>query len=331
MKNFKKVIIWGYPLYSHTHSFVHYGWYKAFKSLGYDTYWFSDNNYPVDFNYSDCIFVTEGYADSKIPLVSSSVYFVHICKEPAKYLNAGCRVIDIRFNVKKTKDFSYNYTRPDDKLIKLDDCTLYEANADDSALVEKYRQGVSGYEALYMIWATDLIPNEINFENAFKERTNKIYYIGSFWSANRKELLEFGSSLGKYDLSLEVRNPWTIRTTNEEAIQLVQDSYIAPDIRGSGATCDGATAEECNHLSIGYIPCRIFKNISYGQLGITNSEAVKNLMGDYVIYEPSPFNIVEAAEPYRKDYDKIIASMDYVKNNHTFVNRINALLKAYEF
>ena len=42
---FQKVIIWGYPLNTHTHSFVHYGWHKGFKALGYETYWFHDQDY----------------------------------------------------------------------------------------------------------------------------------------------------------------------------------------------------------------------------------------------------------------------------------------------
>ena len=40
----KKVVIWGHKLYSHTHSFIHSGFFKAFKHLGYDTYWFDNND-----------------------------------------------------------------------------------------------------------------------------------------------------------------------------------------------------------------------------------------------------------------------------------------------
>ena len=66
---FKKVIIWGFPLHTHTHSYIHYGWYKGFKHLGYDTHWFDDNNVSDDFDFNDCLFITEGYADSKIPII----------------------------------------------------------------------------------------------------------------------------------------------------------------------------------------------------------------------------------------------------------------------
>lgn len=324
---FKKVIIWGYPLYSHTHSFVHHGWFKTFSALGYETHWFHGKDYPKDFDYKDCLFVTEGSADSNIPLEASSTYAVHVCNDPAKYLNCGARLLDIRFNLKKTKDFTYNYTLDYSKLTTVDEVTLYEEKATDAALVDKYRKGVEGYSALYMIWATDMLPQEINLEDAKITRERTVHHVGSAWSANRKELGHFQASLEKAGIAFVVHDPWKQVTTNEDAKALVQRSYIAPDIRGSGATCDGSTAEECNHLTIGYIPCRIFKNISYGHLGVTNSQAVKDLMRDYVVYSADAGLLLESATPYLNDVVKIQESMRYVQQNHTYVNRINSLLQ----
>lgn len=323
---FKKVIIWGYPLYSHTHSFVHYGWYKAFKHLGYDTYWFDDNNYPLDFDFNDCLFIAEGWADNKIPILSTSIYFVHVCRNPSKYLEKNCRLIDIRFNVRKTKDASYDYTRNDAELTNLDAFSFYESKANDLALNETYRKNISGYEAIYLLWATDLLPDEIKYDTAFLERTNTIHYVGSYWSANGKELQEFKDCVEAKGLIFDLRDPWKIKTTNEEAIEFIKKSYIAPDIRGTGATCNGVAANECNHLRTGYIPCRIFKNMSYGQLGISNSPAVQELMGDYIVYSEKISEILEKAEPYRNNRAKILDGMVYVKNNHTYLNRVANLM-----
>jgi Lrp/AsnC family transcriptional regulator for asnA, asnC and gidA len=36
MDTIKKVVIWGHKLHSHTHSYIHNGFYIAFKHLGYD-------------------------------------------------------------------------------------------------------------------------------------------------------------------------------------------------------------------------------------------------------------------------------------------------------
>jgi len=74
-----KIVIWGHPLYSHTHSYVHSSYYKAASHMGHEVYWFHDKDYPKDFDYSNCVFITEGFADNNIPLNSSSTYFVMYC------------------------------------------------------------------------------------------------------------------------------------------------------------------------------------------------------------------------------------------------------------
>ena len=39
-----KIVIYGHKLHTHTSSYVHYGYYKAFKALNYDTIWIDDND-----------------------------------------------------------------------------------------------------------------------------------------------------------------------------------------------------------------------------------------------------------------------------------------------
>ena len=325
----QKVIIWGFPLYSHTHSYVHYAWYKAFKYMGYDTYWFHDNDFPVDFDYSNCLFLTEGYAESNIPLDKSSTYFVHMCRNPSKYLNAECRLIDIRFNVKYTKDFTYDYKMDKSSYEQLDSCTFYERNASDLALREKYRTGANGYEAVYTSWATDLLPTEFDFNSIYIPRERKIWYIGSVWSANMDEINEFKLACEHNNIEFINNNPWGNYATVEQHKELIQKSYIAPDIRGSGVTCGEVTSKDCNHLDIGYIPCRTFKNISYGQLGATNSPAVSELFEGRIIYSSNPYKLFHDAESQSTNYKLIVEQMNYVKDNHTFINRINSIMKVY--
>ena len=48
-----KIVIWGYPLHTHTHSYIHNGFKKGFEFLGHEVYWFHDDNYPEDFDYNN--------------------------------------------------------------------------------------------------------------------------------------------------------------------------------------------------------------------------------------------------------------------------------------
>jgi len=58
-----RCVLWGYPLHSDTYSYVHEGFQKALERAGHEVFWFHDNEYPEDFDYDDCVFFTEGYAD----------------------------------------------------------------------------------------------------------------------------------------------------------------------------------------------------------------------------------------------------------------------------
>lgn len=328
MPPFKKVIIWGFPLYSHTHSFVHYGWYKAFCFLGYETYWFDDNNFPdpSNFDYSNCLFISEGYADKNIPIRSNSVYYIHICINPEKYLQAGARLIDLRHNVQFLNDFSYDYTLDKNIVEKIDEVCFYEKNASDIALKQKFRKNISGYEAIYISWATDLLPHEINFNDINIPKIKNIYNIGSVWSANQKEILEFYDEASKHGIGVIFKDPWKEKTTCEENKKLVQISYMAPDIRGSGPISDDAILEKSAHLFTGYIPCRTFKNISYGQLGATNSWSVSELFNGMLVYNNDVRKLFHETEAKINDKNLILEQMNFVKLNHTYMNRIACIL-----
>lgn len=40
----KQVVIWGHKLHSHTHSYIHNGFFLAFKHMGYNTLWLDNND-----------------------------------------------------------------------------------------------------------------------------------------------------------------------------------------------------------------------------------------------------------------------------------------------
>ena len=42
LQQFKNIIVWGYPLNTHTQSYIHAGFYKAFKVVHTSVHWFHD-------------------------------------------------------------------------------------------------------------------------------------------------------------------------------------------------------------------------------------------------------------------------------------------------
>ena len=138
-------------------------------------------------------------------------------------------------------------------------------------------------------------------------------------------------SLQKYNVEFVHNDPWSNPLDSNAAKHYVQKSLIAPDIRGSAnrRVVNEKVDTGSNHKLIGYIPCRIFKNISYGQLGITNSKAVRDLFDGNVIYSDNEEELLELSLPHIKNINLIKNQMDYVKENHTYINRVNSILKVY--
>lgn len=292
----KKVIIWGYKLHTHTHSYVHNGYYKAFKKMGYETYWFDDRDNISGFDFENCIFLTIGTQENNIPLNKSSFYILHHIKDMTKYLQSGVNYINLG-NYLSGCDDGISVNHPENNVVKIGgECCYWD---------EKTR-------TIYQPWGTDLTPDEISLDYAMKynQSNDIINFVGTIG--------ENGSQVRLFQRSLPSNKRLNIVTTisDEENFSFVRNSLISFDIRNDW------------HVECGYLPCRIFKNISYGRLTGTNSPNVKKIFGDYVVFEQDLsklyYKIMEAEE--KISLKQIKDGIKYVKENHTYINRINNIL-----
>jgi len=329
---FNKVIIWGFPLHTHTHSYIHYGWVKGFKHLGYETYWFHNEDYPKNFDYTNSLFITEGYADDNIPINDTSIYFVHICINPQKYAGKVKRLIEIRYLVDGINDYNYNYILDKDKCTKISDCTYYERLYDNSGLKKYYNNPTKmDYECIYTCWATDLLPDEIKEENIYIPKEKKIYWFGSANHKNTTEINIFYQECAKNGIEFVTNCPWNNPQSFELVQALTMKSIMSPDFRSSGDPNKILLGETGTcHKQIGYIACRLLKAISYGHLGITNSKHAYDLLHKKVIYNSDEKQLFYDAIENLNNYDLIKEQMEIVRKEHTYLNRIYDLLKVLE-
>ena len=291
----EKIIIWGHK-HTDTFSYIHQAYYKAFKYLGYEVYWFDDKDDVSNFNFSNCLFFTEGQVQDRIPLDKSSKYILHHV-DPAKYIDNNLHYINLG-----------NYTKHCDEGVSLN----YEGGTVEK--VSDYCFWDTQNKTIYQPWATDLTPNEINTNDAisFNEEEPDCYIVGTVHE-NLKNIKLFSEGLNDLGKTLKV-----VRTSpvDDVARDLIRKSFISADIRGDW------------HLECGYIPCRVFKNISYGRITGTNSENVKNIFKEHVVYNPNPKELSKDLVRYEREssIEDIKASMNFIKENHTFINRINNLI-----
>ena len=194
------------------------------------------------------------------------------------------------------------------------------------------------YECIYTCWATDLLPEEIKEENidiCNNLRTNNIYWCGSYDTSNNPELYKFVKAAKENNINFIFNDPWKKPLPYEEVNKLTMQSCMSPDIRCSGDPNKIKLGETGTcHKTIGYIPCRILKAISYGLLGITNSKHVYELLDKKVIYNDDEYQLCYDAlkEINNKETlkDLIKEQMKIVRENHTYINRINDLLKVLQ-
>lgn len=290
-----KIIIWGHKHNGHTHGYIHSSYYKAFKHLGYETYWFDDNDNVSGFNFDNCIFLTEDQVQKNIPLNKTCKYVLHHTKLD-KYIEHGLDFINLA-NYLKWCDDGISAYHKENTVVKLNDLCYWDEKT----------------KTLYQPWATDLVPEEINLDNAIKfdENSASIYYVGS--SHDNTERI----NLFAREAHANGKNLIIAKThTDLENLQLIRSSYLSFDMRGDW------------HIECGYLPCRVFKNISYGRITGTNSEHVKKIFGEHVIYDSDPVNLYKKLVEAEKTFsiEQVKEAMRFIKENHTYVNRINNIM-----
>lgn len=294
LSQFSKVIIWGHKLHSHTHSYVHYAFYRAFKHMGAETLWLDNNDDISQIDFTNSFFITEGQTDQKMPLREDCKYLLHNCnREKYQHLfNIGCC-----FNLQVYTDdvLQYNFE-------KLEDFIYVD------------REG----RCLFMPWANDLLPYEIDSykpTQAFNSSSKIIHWVGTIGGGefgNDTELGPFKKAARENGLIFSHK----ASVSMEENVKLIKNSYMAPIIVGSWQKRKN------------YLPCRALKNVAYGQFPVTNSKAVYELFKHKAVYNSDPYQLFYDAKAKLESLQlpELIEQINFVKEHHTYINRINTIL-----
>ncbi|MCF7852553.1 MAG: hypothetical protein K9M07_04865 [Simkaniaceae bacterium] len=302
---FDRVIIWGHKLHSHTHSYIHHGFYRAFKALGYSTYWVDSLQDLHGIELSNSLFLTEGQCTDHIPLRKDCDYILH--------------------NVDQTQ---WKNKVDENRILAIQVFTidvLKRQSSEHSVEIEPYLFFSKEHKILYMPWATDLLPDEIE-QNKLRLKTqgisNKnhlIAWVGTIGQGefgNSNEIHRFVNEAKHLNPKIRF-DPGKKNLSMEGNCTFISKAYLAPAIVGQWQKKQG------------YIPCRIFKNISYGAMGITNSYHTWKLFKEKIIYHPNEKTLFHLAQERMKSYtlEDQLEIMDFVKDHHTYINRIQTILK----
>jgi hypothetical protein len=331
-----KIIVYGFKPengHYHTHSHIHEGFFRAAKFMRPGSKWMDQSDTLTTEDLTNTLFITEHNPAKNIPISDECFYVVHGMND-----NQRCREYFAgtkkRLSWNVYHDYSHVYGTQGNPVndykigVPLTDCVW---------IGEEVPLYPNEYHMDFR-WATDLLPHEIQALKPDRilgignhqsdpdtparnraDASKTIWYVGTQWWVNQRELNQFAKACAEDGADFKPTGAGQNGViTVEDNIRLMRESFFAPAISGS------------HHLTEGYVPCRIFKNISYGMYGVTNNLRAHQVLGNMCIYHPDPYKLYFEARDRLSTMkvETLHALMDMVAEKHTYVNRINSVIKA---
>jgi hypothetical protein len=260
-KNFEgynRVVLWGLRTKWHTHRFIFQAYYENLKKVGIPVVWVDDKQSSQKVvQPGDIIFTASNMYGKMVPKKNSIAdYHVPVRNDVFYCLHAENDYFRDLLNKKQYIEIKY-YSNEALAYEKISEAVHYDA--------EK--------QVLYQAWGTNLLPEE--FRTPVFSKTKFVFWVGSIWRGQKNE----GNitEIGKLANLLSKKKLFFIPTRfipNVFNMFLIRISRLAPAIAG-------LTQVEKN-----YLPCRMFKNISYGQLGFSNIKKFDEIFLGCNVYDP---------------------------------------------
>jgi hypothetical protein len=249
LRRFDKFIVWGLRRKWHTHRFIHQHFFETLKKLGLPALWVDDAPGNNDLIGRNDLIIAANVAAAHLDPRRDACYVLH------------------------NMDERFSAAIPPAKRIGL---YVYSRAGAKRHGVEKWGEAVffdPRSRVLLQPWGTDLLPEEFRPPLPGTVRRNRLsFWVGSIWNnaqnqGNSNEIAALSRALkqvGKRFARVRfIPNAWNIG--------LIRHSCLAPAIGGAWQAEND------------YLPCRMFKNISYGHLGMSNVAGFDAILGDAAI------------------------------------------------
>lgn len=294
-KRYKKIIIWGVKESRPGDSFhyIHLHFNNAFKHLGYEPVWVDDDKENRELVKPGSFVMGFNLAGENLPVIKNVDYCLHNFDE----------IGDIHGQIGKKNN------------IRLQVYT-------DKSKKAKERWGDVRYfepttRTLFQPWGTDLMPEGF-MKPVFPSLSPLMFWVGSIWNdennqGNIKDIEKLKAALKKNNIIFK-----QVRVEDKMATRLIRLSRIAPAIAGKW------------QVDNNYLPCRMFKNVSYGQLGITNVPKLQELFGDHFKSNNIGLLVEKALSMPRAKAIEIINEQQQICQNYTYVSSIANIFRALE-
>jgi hypothetical protein len=173
---------------------------------------------------------------------------------------------------------------------------------------------------LFQPWGTDLLADEF-LEPVCNDDSAEAVFVGAIWSdvANGEELGN-EAAIGELRRALAVRRlrlEHLTQVSDAENVRAVRSARLAPGIAGGW------------QVAHDYLPCRVFKNVSYGALAITNVPALRALFSGRGLEAATVDGMIgEALELSRAEYLELVREQQRVVSQYTYRESLESIVRA---
>lgn len=299
-KKFNKIVLWGFKTKWHTHRFIFQAYYNTLKKAGISVIWVDDDKKNAKMIEKDDLIISASGMHGKMVPEKKSIedYNLPIRDDIFYCLHGENSFFREKLNFDRTLELYY-FSSSAEIFEKINDAVYFDRKNKN----------------LYQPWGTNLLPNE--FKKPVFRKNRLVFWIGSIWNdknnhGNKEEIGKFVDICKKNKL-IFVHLRFIPNFMNEIFIRF---SRLAPAIGGR------------RQVEINYLPCRMFKNISYGQLGFSNVKKFSEIFVDCNIYNESIEETVNKILKLTKDeYINLIKKQQEVCKNYTIAHNLNNIFK----
>lgn len=303
IKQIKRIVIWGLKNKYHTHRHIHKAFYENAKKLGHDVIWLEDEKENQKHIMSGDLIISAEVQGKMVP-------------EKLKLDDYNIPIRDdVYYCLHNFKDIFRNKLIPENYI----NLAVYSNKAETADVrIDTARYFDTKTRTLYQPWGTDLLPEE--FKKPVFNKNNFVFWIGSIWNntlnqGNIIEIEELKQALKQNNLkffNLRFIPDWL-------NIFLIRKSRIAPAIAGKF------------QADINYLPCRMFKNISYGQLGITNIRKFKDILGESYLEGETINELVNRSLNLSMDeYINMVKLQQEIIRKYTYKESLENIIKSFK-
>jgi hypothetical protein len=289
-------VLWGGGKNLDSFRHIHRHFHRAAGKLGIPSIWCEDDPDNVKYITSDSTIITVDIWNQFIPYVEGADYVFHNY-DGSHWL---CQKVALSHTLR---------------------LQVWTYSADGEAWDER-RYFDRAARTLFQPWGTDLFSEEF-LDPVFNQHSREAAYVGAIWSdpspygelGNKETINELRRVLGEH--GMQFKN--FTQVSDAENVTAVRAARLAPAVAGNW------------QVEHGYIPCRCFKNPSYGAVMFTNVPTVQELFGDAAVKGTTLNELVEnTLRLKRHEYEDLVVAQQRVAARYTYRENLLAIGRALE-